>query len=130
MRMLHPSVMNESARSMMGPCPPQKVHNLSYRRGRNLFKNPLLGPGGTVPRIVNRAILLPPGLSNHPEVKKAHERSPITLSTPRSFSAFIPRTDATPRSGLFRALPEFELPRRFKVNEARKIIRRIRSVRR
>jgi predicted transcriptional regulator of viral defense system len=34
------------------------------------------------------------------------------------------------RSRLFRALPELELPRGFKINEARKIIRRIRSVRR
>jgi len=34
------------------------------------------------------------------------------------------------RSNLFRSLPELELPRGFKVNEARKIIRRIRSVRR
>ena len=34
------------------------------------------------------------------------------------------------RTRLFRALPELEFPRGFKVNEARKIIRRIRSVRR
>jgi len=34
------------------------------------------------------------------------------------------------RTHLFRALPELEIPRGFKVNEARKIIRRIRSVRR
>jgi len=34
------------------------------------------------------------------------------------------------RTGLFRALPEIELPRGFKTSEARKIIRRIRPVRR
>ncbi len=34
------------------------------------------------------------------------------------------------RTRLFRALPELEFPRGFKVNEARKIIRRIRPVRR
>ena len=34
------------------------------------------------------------------------------------------------RTRLFRALPELEFPREFKVNEARKIIRLIRSVRR
>ncbi len=34
------------------------------------------------------------------------------------------------RTRLFRALPELALPRGFKINEARKIIRRIRSVRR
>jgi len=34
------------------------------------------------------------------------------------------------RTRLFRALPEFEFPGRFKVKEARKIIRRIRAVRR
>lgn len=34
------------------------------------------------------------------------------------------------RTHLFRALPELEIPGRFKVNEARKIIRRIRPVRR
>jgi predicted transcriptional regulator of viral defense system len=34
------------------------------------------------------------------------------------------------RTRLFRALPELELPKGFKVNEARKIIRRIRSLRR
>lgn len=34
------------------------------------------------------------------------------------------------RSGLFRALPELELPRRFSVRVAREIIRRIRSLRR
>jgi predicted transcriptional regulator of viral defense system len=34
------------------------------------------------------------------------------------------------RTRLFRALPELEIPAGFKVNEARKIIRRIRSVRR
>ena len=34
------------------------------------------------------------------------------------------------RTRLFQALPELEFPRGFKVNEARKIIRRIRSIRR
>ncbi|OGD19731.1 MAG: hypothetical protein A2Y69_06845 [Candidatus Aminicenantes bacterium RBG_13_59_9] len=34
------------------------------------------------------------------------------------------------RTRLFKALPELELPRGFKANEARKIIRRIRSIRR
>lgn len=34
------------------------------------------------------------------------------------------------RTRLFRALPELDLPRGFKINEARKIIRRIRSIRR
>lgn len=56
-------------------------------------------------------------------------RSTAKVATPeKALIDFLYLSPA--RTRLFRALPELELPRGFKVNEARKIIRRIRSVRR
>jgi predicted transcriptional regulator of viral defense system len=57
------------------------------------------------------------------------EGGPAKVATPeKALIDFLYLNPA--RSCLFRALPELEFPRRFKVNEARRIIRRIRSIRR
>jgi len=57
------------------------------------------------------------------------ERGAAKIATPeKALIDFLYLSPA--RSRLFRALPELELPRGFKVNEVRKIIRRIRSIRR
>ena len=56
-------------------------------------------------------------------------KGPAKIATPeKALIDFLYLSPA--RTRLFRALPELELPGRFKVKEARKIIRRIRAVRR
>jgi len=60
---------------------------------------------------------------------QAEGKSPVKIATPeKALVDFLYLGPA--RSRLFRALPELEFPSGFKVREARKIIRRIRSVRR
>jgi predicted transcriptional regulator of viral defense system len=56
-------------------------------------------------------------------------KGPAKIATPeKALIDFLYLSPA--RTRLFRALPELEFPKGFKVNEARKIIRRIRAVRR
>jgi predicted transcriptional regulator of viral defense system len=60
---------------------------------------------------------------------QAAGKGPGKIATPgKALIDFLYLSPA--RTHLFRALPELEFPEGFKVNEARKIIRRIRSVRR